>query len=110
MKWTITAQDLSKISIAEQTSEYIILKYVGSTDGTSVYTLHAESTFDSAKTDDLMLNPSATLTSIVITDLNGVEIDSTTPITINETETKTFNVKFLPIGTPDDQINPPIIF
>ena len=109
VKWTITGQELNKISIIEQTDEYIILKYVGSTDGTSVYTLRAVSTSDSTKTDELILNPSATLTSIVITDLNGVEIDSTTPITINETETKTFNVKFLPIGTTDDQINTPRI-
>ena len=109
VKWTVTGQELNKISIIEQTSEYIILKYVGSTDGTSVYTLRAVSTSDSTKTDELILNPSATLTSIVITDLNGVEIDSTTPITINENETKTFNVKFLPIGTTDDQINTPRI-
>ena len=109
VKWTITGQERDKISIIEQTDEYIILKYVGSTDGTSVYTLRAVSTSDSTKTDELILNPSATLTSIVITDLNGVEIDSTTPITINENETKTFNVKFLPIGTTDDQINTPRI-
>lgn len=109
VKWTITGQELNKISIIEQTDEYIILKYVGSTDGTSIYTLRAESMIDSTKADELILNPSATLTSIVITDINGVEIDSTTPITINETETKTFNVKFLPIGTTDDQINTPRI-
>ena len=109
VKWTITGQELNKISIIEQTDEYIILKYVGSTDGTSIYTLRAESMIDSTKADELILNPSATLTSIVITDLNGVEIDSTTPITINETETKHFEVKFLPKGTPDDQINTPRI-
>lgn len=109
VKWTITGQELNKISIIEQTDEYIILKYVGSTDGTSIYTLRAVSLSDSTKADELILNPSATLTSIVITDINGVEIDSTTPITINETETIPFNVKFLPIGTTDDQINTPRI-
>lgn len=112
VKWEISGNagaDVSKISITEQTSEYIILKYIGSTDGSSTYKLRAISKVDSSISGNLTLNPSATLTRIAITDLNGNEISGLETINISENETRNYYVKFLPAGTTDDQILTPRI-
>ena len=93
----------SQLTVIEQTSEYVILQYVGSTGGNNTYTMTATSKSDPLYAATISIRPSATLSRIKVTDTLGQEIGED-PIVIKEGETILLNVDFLPEGTDDTQI------
>ena len=93
----------SQLTVIEQTSEYVILQYVGSTSGNNTYTMIATSKSDPSYVATISIRPSATLSRIKVTDTLGQEIGED-PIVIKEGETILLNVDFLPEGTDDTQI------
>ena len=98
----VTWDCASALTVISSDANSIKLAYVGSTGGNNLYRLKATSISNPAYSTILNIRPSATLSMIKVTDTTGREIQSA--VNINEGESVTFNIDFIPEGTTDTDV------
>jgi hypothetical protein len=91
-------------TVVEETSEYVTIKYVGSTSGTEQYILSATSKYNTDLTAFINILPIATLSAITLTDNNGNVLTAESTLTIDEDSSITIHIGFIPAKTKDTEV------
>lgn len=89
----------------QEGDDYVVIRFEGSASGTVAYNISATSLYNSSFTYDKMVLPMATLSAIILSDMNGNRLMEETKTDVDENSSITLNVSFVPAKTKNKTID-----